>query len=247
MPRNILKSASINQTTFRDPFRDNRTGDQSPATLAAAPVTAIPRKKMQMNEKSPHVSHDGSGGLNNGNKNFTIPRGTKLQDLGTIPVNGLSIREHENSTKNLTKKRKFDVKPAQEVSCESNDHKKASKSPKFSTTPLVNNTDVLNSISEVPHDLEPSKQAGYIPASTNPVDVKSLSTEHDIPPSVETNPGKGKKSIRKWYRMTRRALMRKQVLEILVGRDLAGPAKESIKKSSKNSKVDRKALDEMKF
>ncbi|EPQ62126.1 BgtAc-30463 [Blumeria graminis f. sp. tritici] len=43
--------------------------------------------------------------------------------------------------------------------------------------------------------------------------------------------GTGKKTLRRGYRMTRRALMRKQVLTLLVGRELAGPAKELIKRS----------------
>ncbi|RKF80107.1 hypothetical protein GcM3_048022b [Golovinomyces cichoracearum] len=235
MPRNILKSASINQTNFRDPFHDNTTSDQSPETLATVPVTARARKEMQMSEKPPRDSHDGSGILNNGNKNFTVPRDTILPDVSTSLGNGLKIREYEVSAKNPKEKRKFDVKPAKPISLETKDHNKASKSPKFTTIPLENNSEVLNSISEVPHDHGPNKQAGYVSASTNPVDVKSFSTEPDIPPSVETNLGKGKKSIRKWYRMTRRALMRKQVLRILVGRDLAESAKESIKQSSKVS------------
>ncbi|CCU78873.1 unnamed protein product [Blumeria hordei] len=48
---------------------------------------------------------------------------------------------------------------------------------------------------------------------------------------TNTTIGTGKKTLRKGYRMTRRALMRKQVLTLLVGRELAGPAKELIKRS----------------
>lgn len=220
------KPISRPQSKFHDPFRDKYS-----IKTTAAPGTLSYGREFHINEKSSQTSL----GKANSTDKVSIPTSSPMPEKLDKPANNPDITTNSQGM------------ASQETNDESltEFNEGSTPVPVLEELPLSNSNAPLTSISEVFTDIVPVQGTITPLASAIPVDEISLPIAPQVlavaSPDL-SHPRKSKKSFKQAYRMTRRIIMRKGILKILVGRELAGPAKDLIKKSSEGIDVMEEAL-----
>ncbi|RKF57496.1 hypothetical protein OnM2_073015 [Erysiphe neolycopersici] len=218
------KPVSRSQPKFHDPFRDKYS-----IKTNAAPGTLSYGKEFHMNEKSSKLLLGEAKSINKGSTSTSSPLQGRFDKPDTITNSQTKVSPETND----------------ESSSKFNEGSTPVPMPALEKFPLSNSNVPLTSISEVDTDIVPIQETTAPLESALQVDEISLPNPSQVlavaTPELSTYK-KGKNTLRQGYRMTRRVLMRKGVLKILVGRKLAGPAKDLIKKSSEGVDILEDAL-----
>ncbi|POS86807.1 hypothetical protein EPUL_001259 [Erysiphe pulchra] len=224
--RMSTESVSKSQSKFHDPFRDKYS-----IKTTAAPGTLSYGREFHMNEKSSKLSLCEANSMKKESEPTSSPIPVILHKPANDPdaiTNSQAMTSQETNDESSTK---F--------------NEGSSPVPVLETFPLSTSNAPLTSISEVFTEIVPTQETTAPLESAIPVNEISLPIAPQVL-AVATqelpNGKKGKKTLRKGYRMTRRVFMRKGILKILVGRKLAGPAKDLIKKSSEGVEIMEETL-----
>ncbi|KHJ32763.1 hypothetical protein EV44_g1303 [Erysiphe necator] len=218
MSQESSRLVSRSKSKFNDPFRDKYS-----IKASAAQGTLSYGREIQMNETSSQPSLIGTGEAAYRNKGITSKSSSSLEIQDRL-------------AKNLDKTEDSEIIADQGTNEElsSKIDEVTNLLPVPGILLLSSNNPTLTSISEAPNNIVPIHDTNVPlePAfSDNGIGCPVAPEIPALAIQKSSNSKKGKKTLKQGYRMTRRAIMRKGVLQILVGRELAGPAKEIIKRS----------------